>query len=81
MVAQADHVVPSARLAGKAADAGGGRIAREGVQDQNGVGFGRVQRAISLVRDAHRREARAILERDGIELRSEGFNCRTSGAS
>ena len=65
-----DGIVPPAGLAGFRADAGGVGVAREGVKNQNGVGFGGVQLAVGLVGDGNWGEGSAAIERDGCKLGS-----------
>ena len=73
-LAGADHVVPPAGLAVFVADAGGVRVARKGVQHQDGVGLGRVQLAVGLVGDLHRRNHDAAVEGQGIETGTLRFD-------
>ena len=71
--AGADHVVPPAGLA-FVADAGGVRVAGEGVQDQDRVRFGGVQFAVGFVGDVDGREGDAVIERDRRESGELGFH-------
>ena len=69
-----DHVVPPARLSAVVADAGRVRIAGKGVQDQDGVGLGRVQFAIGFVGDIDGRKSHAAIQGQGIETNDLGFD-------
>ena len=73
-LARPDHVVPPPRFAGLRANPGRMGIARESVQDQNGIGFGGVQLAVGFVRHFHRRQSGAAVQRNRIKPDSVGLN-------
>ncbi len=56
------------------ADAGGMGVAGKGVEHQDGVGLARVQLAVGLVSDFHRRERGAVIQGQGIEPYAACFN-------
>src|SRR5665213_921068 len=72
-LARTDHVVPPARFAFMI-DAGGMRIPRECVRDQDRVRPCRVQFAISFIGNFHGRKRRAGIERDTLEPGALAFN-------
>src|SRR6185312_2299002 len=72
-LAWTNHVVPPAGLSGVLADPSGMSIARERMDDEDGIVFRGVQLAVGLISDLHGRECNAALKCDRGKLDSLRF--------